>query len=463
MAAVTADFIMHDPGTGVTGFDAGRAGEARTFWENINLAVAPYLDVPGIELLQKQMVTVLSQLQTPGSPLTDTINRITTAPTGYGQFIIGAMRITPNNTSQAIQQAIIHSLLTPHRQIALPTCNMDAIIIKESLEHPENLAKIYKDILTGDPDISAAAHHVVLLPSNRSFLPLQQIVTTVPGTADPIRIAVRPQFPSAFDNMQYLLGPGCRGNWNTYEITEYLDRATGQCAGFNYPIHDINDAFLATFMHIVYNTNTAPLGQRPNYVTASKAFITSRELYYGIPGNAGIDHNNVLRPDTIRGSPPTFISSEFDGIKMVVNSLRPASIATVFSQPAQVAGPPRQNYSQIAGAAIYLNHLNGHIENMYMDNVRELDPGTMTDLSILRPPKTIDGTREITLAANEFCVIGDRNWLRNGEPVYLGIVRTGRNAFRLVELVKNTGDTNWKATIAKNDDKELGWLAIYTQ
>jgi hypothetical protein len=437
MAAVTADFIMHDPVNGNAAFDTGRATDAYNFWNGLGTPLrAPYDCVPGIELLQKQMVTVLSQLQARGSLLTGIINGVTTVPTSYGQSIIDAMGITLNNTPQAIQQAVIHSMLTPHRQIALPTCNMDSIIAKESLEHPENLAEIYHGILTSNHP------GAVEFPEHRgTYLPLQMIIAATP--ASPVtRIAVRPITPRNWDNVNYFLGPACRANWGTYEITEYL--TAGNCDGFDYPVHDMNDVFFAMFMQEVYRG-----------ATASTAFIDSRNFYYGTPGNDGLNPGNALNAATHTRrhgvGPPKFTSGEINTFKGTVAGR--GNVATIFSQPASVvvAGA---NYSPIGATGVYLNHLRGHIENMYLDKITALDPATMTNLSTLRPPKILPGT----LAAGEFRVIGDRNWLEKGEPVYLGVVRTGANEFQVVEVIKDTAGGGWAVRAAVNG---AGWVAVY--
>jgi hypothetical protein len=404
MAAVTADYVMHDPATGAAGFDITRANNAYAFWCNINLNAPPYQGVPGIELLQKQMIAVLDKLQNGGSALTGVINGIATAPSVNGTSIINAMGITnpASNTSQAIQQAIIHSLLTPHRQIGLPTCNMDAIIIKESIENPERLAELYGDILTGAPGTLTGA---AVFPANGG-----QRLTLLQVTGNTVE--VRPADPLARDNVQYLLNTskvhtGGGGVWDGVGITAInpthtVAGITGY-TGFNYPVHDVNDAFYSMFMHQVYQTNTA-----------STAFIKSRELYYGTAGNDGMDHGHALNATTA-GPPAKFSEGDLTTFAGVARS---GNVATIFSQPAQLAVAGAADTSPVTGAAgaVHLNHLNGHVENLYLDKIREITPITLAGLGVVAPGPGITPTN--------VHVIGDRNYLRVGEgkPVYLGII-----------------------------------------
>ncbi|MDR0679225.1 MAG: hypothetical protein LBF24_03190 [Puniceicoccales bacterium] len=502
MAAITADFIMHDPG-GIARFDHYGVANAHVFWKDLDITTEPYAGVPGIELLQKQMVAVLSQLRECQSPLTAIISGIRTDPSENGKKIATAMGIVPNNTQQAVQQAIIQSLLTPHRQIGLPTCNMDAIIIAESLDYPERQAELYRDIMTVEHP------NTVPFPANNRTrerrLQLAPILSHWPTSRsrEECFVTIKPAAASALDNAQYLLNCGKRTRWDSIGITaagairrrHAADGVTiiNYCDEFNYPIRDVTDAFYAMLMQQVYTTNTADSKSPATYITASTAFIMARYLYYGFSGCGHIDYTNALSAIPAHSQ----LFAHYDLVTFAKYlAEKPGNIATFFSQP-ELLPEAGTNRTQISGTQVYLDGVGGHIENFFLEKMRRLEailptlpvPAALEPRLPIRPPLVIPkllgrapplgrrpaqppvrpllaaassiaapidvGTSKL-LTDNEVCIIGDRNYLRNGKPVYLGIIRVqiSPKRYRLVELVK--GNDGWQAYHCRT-----GWLAAY--
>jgi hypothetical protein len=410
MAAITADYIMHEP-NGVARFDSGRVVDVYNFWDKF--FPSECANVPGIEILQKQMLAVLNNLK---EALLDDINEIDTAPSANGQNIITAMGIDPNNTPQAIQQAIIQSLLTPHRQIAFPTCSMDSIISKEAVVNPKNLIDIYKNILIADQDIA-----IEFPASNDPFDGLCNFFDTMPISSTGV-IDVCPQAPESPDNSRFFAPERYELEyWNGIGITP-IDKS-----GFKIQIHDINDVFCAMFMHCVYNIN---LGDDivPNLVTTGKAFIAARQQYYGTPGNMGFKFKNAVE----------LKCGHFNSrvLETLIHGISEEDVTTIFSQQ----NPKMKNDDYAIPliaigkeTGVFLHGNKGHIENLYPKNIAMLTTGRKK----LEPIKILLKDKEsIQLTSDsQFQIIGDRNWMRNGEPVYLGIISNGPN-MQLVELTK---------------------------
>jgi hypothetical protein len=217
------------------------------------------------------------------------------------------------------------------------------------------------------------------------------------------------------------------------------------CAGFSYPIHDMNDAFFAMLMQAVYTSSTAA-----GTVTASTAFIVSRDLYYGTPGNSGLVPGDALV--AAAHPPPRFSEDELNAFKNKATIRGRTDVATIFSQPAMPATGIPILSAIVGGGGGDLDNLNGHIENMYLGEIAALDPAT---LPILKSPIT-EVVREIK--AGKFRIIGDRNWLIDGEPVYLAVVRVEADKFQMVNLIKNTATGT---LTAYSDADGVGWIAVY--
>jgi hypothetical protein len=262
-----------------------------------------------------------------------------------------------------------------------------------------------------------------------------------------LTIAVHPGNPGAWDNVKYLLSVkyfienanSCLyagiipDKTQTYTVTKDNGKISSGYCGFHYPIRDVNDAFLAMFMQQVYNTNTTPEGcGAPTYTTAATAFLTARHLYYGVSGNIGIAYKNAL----------TLTISTNQSVKLTVSGktlqafqrTMPAdvNVVTVFTQENMLT-EPSPTTSAMAESDVLLDHMSGHIENLYADQLRNFNP-------------------RLTLAENKLpCtvtermvhIIGDRNLIEKGEPVYLGIIRTANDDFHLVSLTRNRKPQAW--------------------
>ncbi|MDR1435972.1 MAG: hypothetical protein LBI39_02070 [Puniceicoccales bacterium] len=447
MAALTADFIMHDPDGGNAEFSARRAEDAFAFWSGLGTPIRfPYGSVPAIELVQKQMVAVLPKLSRASGSGTlrgaiESIRRGPSEPNGAN--IIRAMGIDPCDTVQALQQAIVQSLLTPHRQIELPTCNMDSIIAKESRWRPENLVGIYVGISTTDigRGVAFCANPTVPKP-----------VFPVVAISSDGKIEVRPNSFYYPDNAVHLLSDECAADWGDYEITEHLS-AAGCRDGFDYPVHDLNDAFLAMFMQKVYQS-----------ASASTAFITARDFYYGTPGNAGLDLGGALVASIDDGTtdkPLRFTAVDLTKFqRSVVDSGRTGE-ATIFSQPFRVSVADGRaapgDCSQIGETSEYLDNVGGHIEIIDVDKVVAFDPARIAASLSAEELVAINKESPCDLTGDKFAIIGDRNMLLDGEPVYMAIARVDESSFQVIGVAKNAVPPNtWCVCLGRT-----GWLALY--
>jgi hypothetical protein len=125
---------------------------------DIPIKNAPYCNIPGMELIRDQVSRVLDKISTfskIGDESTQTLAQVLDgsatmhASASNGQKILDKMKqLTGGPADMSISYAILQSLFTLHRQIGLPTCNMDAIIINETLNNPARLARIFRDIVT---------------------------------------------------------------------------------------------------------------------------------------------------------------------------------------------------------------------------------------------------------------------------------------------------------------------------
>jgi hypothetical protein len=164
------------------------AHELQRFWQNVVPTNHPFNAVPGIELVREQTLAVLEKLLIPPppgqNPLRDQLSRtIGMQLSDQGMEILNIMRIPYNMEmrsgrcdSQAyIPLAILQSLFTPHRQMCLPTCSINALINAEIFNHPERLANIYIQILT------SPSNDRISLPVSGNDILLRLIVADQPG------------------------------------------------------------------------------------------------------------------------------------------------------------------------------------------------------------------------------------------------------------------------------------------
>jgi hypothetical protein len=120
----------------------------------------PYCFIPHTELMRSQMYTVCESLLNSKNPALDLLNATNEITVGqHGQAILKAMS---NGRTQSLTPpiAILSSLFTPHRQRALPTCTIDSLINAEIRNHPEQLIKMYRQMLVGDQFTLPSGHAI---------------------------------------------------------------------------------------------------------------------------------------------------------------------------------------------------------------------------------------------------------------------------------------------------------------
>jgi hypothetical protein len=209
------------------------------FWESVYLQEVPYRSLPGIEMIHDQASAILKKMHTQfpigngrSMALVSVLNEYANKPTSAsnGQKILNYMQRSCTNPASGLSSesssssgpsssssssssssnspsaesammkpshAILQSLFGIHRQIGLPTCNMDAIINAEKFNNPARLARIYGDILTQDAvaKISLASNHQITLQSIDDITTIDQ----------PPTISMRPKEPNNADNQKFLL------------------------------------------------------------------------------------------------------------------------------------------------------------------------------------------------------------------------------------------------------------------
>ncbi|MDR1256010.1 MAG: hypothetical protein LBJ94_03775 [Puniceicoccales bacterium] len=125
------------------------------------LRTASFLQsIPNIEFMKAQMLCVVDNLvehaEREGSLLNtlNEANRLQSSDfTANGNHLKNTMNQGQQDLNQDQQGGgymILTSLFLPHRQMSLPTCTIDSILNAEIRNHPDQLAKMYKQMLTSD-------------------------------------------------------------------------------------------------------------------------------------------------------------------------------------------------------------------------------------------------------------------------------------------------------------------------
>jgi hypothetical protein len=393
------------------------------------ITTPPYCNVPGIELIRDQVTSVLNKMQV-NLPLGDGSNQSLAkvladsvdnkmAASANGRQILAKMG------GFSINHAILQSLFTPHRQIALPTCNMDAIIVSETLNNPARLARIFRDILTKN------AGELINLASNMhtNVIAICPLISRMPG-GNPV-IEVMPANPGNPDNQTYLLTQ--TSLWKLVGISPIQDHMDS-IIGLRIPINDLNDALLANLMQNVYSGREG--------VVVTEGFVRSRQLYFGVNGDRGF-LDRILCDS---GEGVHYFSPE--AMRTLVNQAKAllgkgiTVASTMFSQPSEAVSPDNKHTgTTIGGTSFDLDKIHGHVENLYLRNIADI----------------------LKMIPGDFLPIGDRNWCDGqGEQFYLTIVRETDDRFALTEAQVNRGASILR--VEPNTSKrygERGQLAIY--
>jgi hypothetical protein len=322
-------------------------------------------------------------------------------------------------------EAILASLLTPHRQMSLPTCSIDALINAETFNHPERLAKTYLDLLRTAPEdtvpfgtagISLLARQVY--PGNAASPPSILVTPTAVDFPQEGKASLPSSNPVCIFGLGDTNHPYAtkKIDWKAEEIDTVVDATTSSPVQLKLPIRNLADLFFANFMENIYHDTD----QR-------EVFIQVADRYFGIPGS------NVQQP-IIKASPldhaTVAIGFTRDDIQLLITKakiLREAGqsklLVTIFSQPL-----PQTTSLQV------LDPFNGHLENIDVSVFASLD------VTAMNFPGGIQ-------------IVGDRNWVNNrGEAHFLGIRRDGYNIFTFITVVRDedpiAGEESWQGWIA---------------
>lgn len=364
------------------------------FWENVYRRSELYENIPGIEFIQEQTLVVLENLNSfsqTGSLPDILLSASGTIPNANGETILKNMRISPDFKG-AIPQAILQSLFTPHRQMCLPTCSINALINAEIFNHPERLAHIYFNILTtNDSEIT--------LPVSNKQLQLQTIL----DPNQPMITVNCNQSVASMQNAFINLAKFTSTSSNTYGIQLHSPPSAHTVSGkkqvsfsLDIPIHDLNDFFFANFMNAIYSTTDQ-----------SEVFIKVRELYFNIAGNDFGQDSNIFNVDK-KVEDEDFFSYEkicqfISKAQELVRNGAKYALVTIFSNSEKITSP--------SGAA--LNPYCGHVENINLKKLASIDQSSLAEAR--------DGA---------IWIIGDRNWVDEefGNPIYL-IIRKTREGY----------------------------------
>jgi hypothetical protein len=386
--------------------DHDKTTALQSFWKNASLKDFPFSGIPGIKLVKEQTLAVLEKLLMSESPLMKRLDEAATkTPSLQGKIILGTMKIL--HSKYRIPRAILQSLFTPHRQMCLPTCSINALINAEIFNHPERLANIYTQILTMGPGNDII---LPLPPNNRLQLqPVDGLLKCTKVTFNQYERSMKNAFqdlaqnPSTTPVQDVIVVPG---SYKTYGIgvsSSPLRGPNPETISFSLdlPVHDLNDIFFANFVHTIYTTTDQ-----------SNVFIEVRNRYFGVPGDNFLG-GQIFNAD--QGSPPDNLCFSADKIGELIGKARGLrgrgisyGLATVFASQATISSPPRTEE---------LSPYYGHVENINLEQLASLD---------------IDHLRQADL--NKIWAIGDRNWVNNdtGAPTHLSIVKRGDDQFLIV-------------------------------
>lgn len=352
------------------------------------------------------------------------------------------------------QEAILASLLTPHRQMALPTCSLDSLVNSETFNHPERLAEVYSHLLT------TKANEPVNV-GTRSMTVRSQEIQNSSGPKEPTLSGADPGYvlvtPNQSDsNRKYIFGLMTveKQDGTTTVVASARNALAVEGIGIEgdgtyrlrYPIRDLTDLFFADLMQNIYEK-----------CDADEAYINVRSDYFGVAGNMFFNEGSKAvnggseeikdggGAEYFRTEGGKFSYEEFEKLKeqarlLCENGLRKC-VATVFTQTgaSDVSNPPFDP-----------DPPNAHLEN--------LDPDLLSKF---------DGSSTISYPY----IIGDRNYLNgDGEACYLAITKVngsedkGKTLFTFAEVTYNENkpiiepkkfDIQWIAFEAESDEECL--------
>ncbi|MDR1457634.1 MAG: hypothetical protein LBI47_02170 [Puniceicoccales bacterium] len=135
------------------------------FLENVeNLKKEPFRSVPHAEFMCSQMHRVCECLLNNQNAARDLLDAAAGITVGrYGRSLLAAMSNGMESPLKS-SEAILASLLAPHRQWSLPTCTINSLINAEIQNHPERLIPMYMHMLDSDQFTFPSGYALQLQP-----------------------------------------------------------------------------------------------------------------------------------------------------------------------------------------------------------------------------------------------------------------------------------------------------------
>lgn len=293
---------------------------------------------------------------------------------------------------------ILQALFTPHRQLTLPTCAIDATLNYEIFNHPHQIALLEKQILCSDAGF-------LFFPHSDLLLELQEIDLnngTIDTYINPCEANAKAFFwTNETPEMQNFL----RENWHQEGILTYPSESNRIAI----PIQNLHSVLLANFIHGIYRAGSH-----------EKALAEVGLHYYGYPcdrfsSKFQIESDHTINVSMSNGkfSQIGIISPKsFDRLKIIASKLakeKKLTAAMVFSQK----WDPNNSTKTI-------HH--GHVETLFLDKIAAID---REKIPVIREKNIQIGS--ITMKNEENCWIGDRNWIHpcTTAPHKLGVFRFG--------------------------------------
>lgn len=407
--------------------DKSRVEEIINFWQENPNPPAGFENVPSWTLVRTQTLSVLKVVKADmdnvtaedivgmtqygkGDSLVEILMRASTK-IPYSDFTVNGYQMLESMSSPGEglikpHEAILASLLTPHRQWALPTCPIDALINQETCNNPAALAKIFLQLLESQPGVLISCG----LGNWFSFIN-QQIVASGHADNRTNYIIIIPELNRANLADIYDITPDVDINNLTNEqkrsiiadiqamfeaegITVQPCIVGGPRLGplqLQYPIHNLTDVLFANMMQ-----HLCAQGEMCDNTR------TLHENYYGAVGGA---------PERLYTAPIARNDADFDAFnyELSIADLQNLQDAARRLQ----ATDPNRHLAAICTAEGGVN--GSHVQNLYLDTLAEVPN------------------------PNPYYIIGDRNYTDDeGKSSLLAVRRVAwdNNRWEFIEVTE---------------------------
>ncbi|MDR0715203.1 MAG: hypothetical protein LBF25_00225 [Puniceicoccales bacterium] len=438
--------------------DIDQAWSLLEYWRSVTPEVSPFNSIPGIELVREQIIAVLENLIQPSGrdalTLVEKINALSKEPSPFAVRILHQMGYEGPFHNSFVTMAVLQSLFTPHRQLPLPTCSIDALIIADLFDHQENLVGIYHQILTLEPADEPAQIVFPVSGNQIDLLPLDVDERLVVAVCDQGRESMSEGFSSLIQDSSTTPLTYCSVLPDTYQtygigVKKWPTTSPDEKVSleFNFVAHDLNDVFFANLMHATFSRHNL-----------SRVFIEVRRIYFGTPGDKLDFGGAISRLPTVNRSLPNvrfFSQKSMSGLQAKAQSLLGTNpgrrYATVFVQ------------GDLARRSEGLTASNGHLLNLDLRILASLD---LTAIPLRSMKQMLAQVKKpLTFSSKEnFCIIGDSDGVsEGGYPVYLGVAKTtgpGACLLFMFELVYQTDVNSWRVCLPP---KPIGWMGFHVE